>query len=181
MEGDFFINNIILSAVELPGYVYVILLMDVWGRKPLMIFSLVFTGTSSIISSYVSDDVARNILLYVAKNTASGAFSLIYLYTSELFPTSVRGTGLGTCSLMARVGALFTPFMSDLAEVTSDKVPYFVLGGFAVVGGLLSVLLPETLGSTLPETLDDIEYLKKNSKSIFTCVKPEKVKRKENV
>ena len=82
------------------------------------------------------------------------------------------------CSLMARVGALFTPFMSDLAEATSDKVPYFVLGGCAVVGGLLCGLLPETLGATLPEDLDDIEELKKNSKSIFTCVKPSKLSNK---
>ena len=37
MEGNFFVNNIILSAVELPGYLMIILLMDIWGRKPLFI------------------------------------------------------------------------------------------------------------------------------------------------
>ena len=51
MEGDFFVNNIILSAVELPGYLAVILLMDVWGRKPLFTLTLLFTGVSSIVSS----------------------------------------------------------------------------------------------------------------------------------
>ena len=75
---------------------------------------------------------------------------------------------------MARVGALATPFMGDLAEVTSEKVPYFLLGGFAIVSGLLCFLLPETLGSALPENIDDIELLKKNSKSLCTCVKPNK-------
>ena len=57
MEGDFFVNNIILSAVELPGYLAVILLMDVWGRKPLFTLTLLFTGVSSIVSSYVTDEV----------------------------------------------------------------------------------------------------------------------------
>ena len=84
----------------------------------------------------------------------------------------MRSTGVGTCSLMARAGALFTPFMGDLAEATSEKTPYFILGGFAIVGGVLSLLLPETLGSKLPEDLDDIKTLKENSKSMFTCVKP---------
>ena len=114
----------------------------------------------------------RNTLLYIAKNAASGAFGLIFIYTSELLPTSVRGTGLGLCSLMAMVGALATPFMGDLAEVTSERFPYWLLGGFAVLSGLLCFLLPETLGSTLPEDIDDIEDLKKNSKSLCTCIKP---------
>ena len=57
MEGNFFVNNIILSAVELPGYLMIILLMDIWGRKPLFILCLIFTGASSIVSSYMDDEV----------------------------------------------------------------------------------------------------------------------------
>ena len=38
-------------------YLAVILLMDVWGRKPLFTLTLLFTGVSSIISSYVTDEV----------------------------------------------------------------------------------------------------------------------------
>ena len=57
MEGNFFTNNIILSAVELPGYLIIILLMDIWGRKPLFILCLIFTGASSIVSAYMDDEV----------------------------------------------------------------------------------------------------------------------------
>ena len=59
MEGNFFTNNIILSAVELPGYLIIILLMDIWGRKPLFILCLIFTGASSIVSSYMEDEVCK--------------------------------------------------------------------------------------------------------------------------
>ena len=65
MEGDFFVNNIILSAVELPGYLAVILLMDVWGRKPLFTLTLLFTGVSSIVSSYVTDEVNIDRCIYI--------------------------------------------------------------------------------------------------------------------
>ena len=40
-------------------YLAVILLMDVWGRKPLFTLTLLFTGVSSIVSSYVTDEVDR--------------------------------------------------------------------------------------------------------------------------
>ena len=86
----------------------------------------------------------RNVLLYVAKNAASGAFGLIFLYTSELFPTSVRSSGIGACSLMARVGALATPYMADLADLAGDRVPYYILGGFA--GEILKFLMSSCNG-----------------------------------
>ena len=123
MEGNLFLTNAVLAAVELPGYLYILLLMDTWGRKPLFCLSLIFTGISSILSAYMTSPTARNLLLYVAKNTASGAFGLVFIYSSELFPTSVRGTGLGLCSLAARIGATATPFMSELAAVTSPATP----------------------------------------------------------
>jgi hypothetical protein len=42
----------------------------------------------------------------VGKFCASASYAIIYLYSSELFPTSVRNSGMGTCSMMARVGAI---------------------------------------------------------------------------
>ena len=32
-----------------------------------------------------------------------------YMYTAQLYPTSVRNTAVGTCSMMARVGGLMSP------------------------------------------------------------------------
>ena len=116
--------------------------------------------------------MARNALLYVAKNSAAGAYALAFVYTSELFPTSVRSSGLGTCYMMAGLGTMIAPLMSDIGEATFQQLPHLILGGLTLLGGLLVLLLPETLGSKLPENFEDIESLKKNAKSIFTCVKP---------
>lgn len=42
------------------------------------------------------------------------AFAIIYVFTSELFPTSVRGTVIGLCSMWARIGGMLAPFSSEL-------------------------------------------------------------------
>ena len=44
-----------------------------------------------------------------------------------------------------------------------------VLGSCSILGGILSLLLPETLGSLLPETITDVQSLKNNNKKFFEC------------
>ncbi len=43
----------------------------------------------------------------------SGAFTVIYLYTAEMYPTVVRGTALGLSSLAGRIGGIIAPLVSD--------------------------------------------------------------------
>ncbi len=37
--------------------------------------------------------------------------------------------------------------------------PLIIMGGSSLLGGLLAVFLPETLGSKLPETLEDVRHV----------------------
>ena len=47
-----------------------------------------------------------------------------------------------------------------------------LMGGSALLGSLLSLVLPETLGATLPERMEDIEEMKKKTKPLCKCVNP---------
>jgi len=33
---------------------------------------------------------------------AAGSYTIIYIYANELFPTGIRNTGMGICSMVAR-------------------------------------------------------------------------------
>ena len=56
-----------------------------------------------------------------------------------------------------------------LPGITANYVPFIVLGGSALIGGLLSFRLPETLGSHLPESIQDVEDLERNEKTYWSC------------
>lgn len=86
----------------------------------------------------------------------------------ELYPTSIRATALGICSTFARIGGIAAPQVAlYLPDLTFDAFPLLLMGGCSIAGGLLAILLPETLGSPLIESFDQIEDLGKDSKPFF--------------
>jgi MFS family permease len=54
-----------------------------------------------------------NIINGLLKFLASGSYAIIYIYANEIFPTNVRNTGMGICSMIARIGAIIGTFCND--------------------------------------------------------------------
>lgn len=44
----------------------------------------------------------------------SATYSVVTLYTAELYPTEIRSSALGTCSTWAHVGSITAPYAVDL-------------------------------------------------------------------
>lgn len=54
------------------------------------------------------------ILALIGKLVIGAAYALVYLYATEVFPTLLRTYGLGTSSMVGRVGSVTAPFIVDL-------------------------------------------------------------------
>lgn len=63
-------------------------------------------------------------------------------------PRSYRQSGVGLCSMAARVAGIIAPLIR-LLEQYHRAVPMAVFGSAPVLGGLLCFLLPETRGAEL--------------------------------
>jgi len=103
----------------------------------------------------------RLVFMLLGKVCIQGAFNILYIFTSELFPTVVRNSAVGACSTVARLGAGFTGYLAIMSDVTLSITPLLVFGCFSLLAGLAVVLLPETRGKPLPETLNDAVTLLK--------------------
>ena len=143
------------------------LVIDILGRRPIFVLTQLVPGVCCIVAAFLSPgSVVFTVLTLGAKALVTAAFTISYLYTAQLFPTSVRATALGACSTMARVGGALAPFLGKyLPELASLSV----FGGVGVLGGLVALLLPDTVGFPLPNTFQDVENIKKNQKQFWTC------------
>ena len=90
----------------------------------------------------------------VGKFMATASFAIVYVYTAELFPTSIRNQAVGTCSLVARIGGICSILLSLLAQFWKPA-PVFIMGCVASTAGGLAVFFPETLGQKLPDTMEE--------------------------
>ena len=57
---------------------------------------------------------------------------------------------------------------------TWRPLPLVIYGILAFIGGILSLVLPETLGKELPETLEDGEKFAKQGNVIRSCASQRK-------
>ena len=65
-----------------------------------------------------------------------GAFTAIYIYTPELFPTVLRSTGMNFGSALARIGSISAPFVIEIKVGPYECLPFLI---FAAVGLASSV------------------------------------------
>lgn len=92
LSGNVFLNFSLLALIEVPGYTLSYVGMTWAGRRLTMVGSLLVASASCLAAGLVvspAPGVSAGLTL-VGKLCATSAFSTIYLYTTELFPTTNR-------------------------------------------------------------------------------------------
>lgn len=165
-----FFSNVMSILMDVPAILFLIAILDIWGRKPCVVFGLSLAGISCIFCGFCQAGAIKTTAALIGKFGCSAVFSTIYLYTAEMFPTPIRSTAMGMCSTFARIGGIAAPLaVSLLPKYTFEASPFLLMGGLSVMAGLLALLLPETLGCPLVESTKDINKLYERSKSVWTC------------
>lgn len=124
LSGNVFINNGIFMTSSFASNLFMTWKVDSFKRKSMLI--VMFLGTSVLLCASIafveSHDyiIPRMILITSGRFTASSLFSLIYIYTSEVFPTNIRHLGVGTCSVAARMASISAPFLAQLVSLTKN-------------------------------------------------------------
>nr|XP_046919037.1 organic cation transporter protein-like [Dermatophagoides farinae] len=164
INQNIYSSMILLMVVEFPG-VFVASYLGDFTRKYVLMGIMIIGGLSCIISSFLSAGDMKMWLAILGKMSISGSFSLVYVYAAEMFPTILRITGLGMCSFCARFGAMTAPYLLQL-HLFGDSFPFLVIGIITLIAGIVSIILPETKGKKLPDTLAEVEQLKYSNKRI---------------
>ncbi|XP_045535887.1 organic cation transporter protein isoform X1 [Papilio machaon] len=160
LAGNSYINYILTSLIEIPGYGLSVITLDRFGRKKSIITAYFICGVSLIALPFIPTSMVwlQTSLNLFGKLCISMVFSSIYVYTGELYPTGLRHRMLAACSMTGRIGQMIAP-QTPLLMSYMESLPYILFGLMAGASGLLMLLTPETLRVELPDTIEQAETI----------------------
>jgi putative MFS transporter len=145
---------LIVTLAQIPGYYTAALLLDRVGRKKIAILYLLFAGVGSALLGLVID--LNSILFWsiVISFFNLGAWSALYAYTPELYPTRIRGTASGAAASIGRLAGVIAPTATPLLYYYGGLPAAFSVFAFIHILGAVAILVlgVETKGKTLEET-----------------------------
>uniref|UniRef100_A0ACD5X5E9 Uncharacterized protein n=2 Tax=Avena sativa TaxID=4498 RepID=A0ACD5X5E9_AVESA len=105
-------DTFITSLAEIPGLIVSAVLVEWLGRKATM-WCLMFTCCGFLGPLVLhQSELWTTGLLFGARACAMGSFTVLCLYAPEVYPTSVRSTGVGIATAMGRVGGIVCPLVA---------------------------------------------------------------------
>ena len=169
LENVYF-NALLFALSNLPGNILSAYLMDRIGRATLLIGSVLAAALSLLAFAYVAfrddEDNASDTpppiptSWIVVSACCFQCFTIISwnaidVLTSELFPTTVRATGMGICAASGRVGAMLAQFVNG-ALVAHPVRLLLVAATTLLLGALTPALLPpDKTGQPVVDAVDD--------------------------
>jgi MFS transporter, putative metabolite transport protein len=146
--GDSFLGGLAYNLSLLAGAVLGLLVVDRMPRRTFLVGSFAVTAAAMLWLVVAPDPATATIvmLFVIFAGVLSAASNLVYVYLPELFPTSLRASGIGLAIAASRVGSAVSTFL--LPVVVSRYGVHVALGACVAVlacGGLICQLwAPET-------------------------------------
>jgi len=170
MMGNTFLNLFLLGLVEGPGTMIGIFLANTIGRRwthctLLFMNAILFSSVTPLVYMTKQEwvpPVISFLCMFIKMNIAA-TFTVAYVQAMELFPTSLRQSGVGFCSLISQTISIGGPYVIALG-MYDLKLPYLVMALICLVGAISTSCLPETVGAKLPDTIEDASLIGRSDK-----------------
>ncbi|XP_070786936.1 solute carrier family 22 member 13 [Enoplosus armatus] len=131
------------------------------GRRPISMLALFLSGVacflSLLLSRYNGEPVLVMSLALLGKLCILAAIFISVLYSIELFPTVVRQRCVSLVNLFFRLGCLVNSLVPSNPNGAISLAAMVVYSSGPIVGCGLCLLLPETSGVPLPDSVEDCD------------------------
>ncbi|CAL1586586.1 unnamed protein product [Knipowitschia caucasica] len=160
LGGNVYIDFLISGLVEFPAALLILFTIERIGRRLPFATANFVAGASCFITACIPDSMFlfKTAVACVGRLCITMTFEMVVFVNTELYPTFVRNFGVSVCSTLCDVGGIVAPFLLYRLAVIWLELPLIIFGSLAVLAGGLVLLLPETRGLPLPDTIDDIEF-----------------------
>lgn len=144
-EGFGFVRGygflVILALAQLPGYALAAWGVEAVGRRATLMAFLLVSAAACLMFTQASGTAMVAIALIMMSFALLGTWGALYAFTPELYPTHLRGTGMGTASAVARLGGVLAPSLLAVVFAKGFSLAIGVFAGLLVLAALALLLV----------------------------------------
>ncbi|KFW04251.1 Putative transporter SVOPL, partial [Eurypyga helias] len=120
------------------------------GRRLSLCITMGCTALFFLLLNICTSSAGMVGFLFMLRALVSANFNTIYIYTAEVYPTTMRALGMGTSGSLCRVGAMVAPFISQVLMSASFIGALCLFASVCIVCAISALTLPiETKGRAL--------------------------------
>lgn len=155
LGSNMHLSFVFAALVEIPAF-SIPFIINFFGRRWTLFVCFLTSGAMSIFYVSTPSELTHLALTFalLGRMFATGAYYVCLQYSSELFPTAIRGSGSAGCEIIGGIGLFISPWIVYLAKV-QVQLPLLIFGAISSLGAIITLFLPETSGENLPNTIED--------------------------
>ncbi|WP_134725048.1 MFS transporter [Paracoccus luteus] len=144
-EGFGFVRGygflVLLALAQLPGYALAAWGVENWGRQRTLRIFLILSAAGCLlfVSAQATLIVAAALLLM--SFALLGTWGALYALTPEVYPTTLRATGMGTAGAAARLGGLAAPSVMAALATRDFSAMIGLFAALLVLAAAVSLLI----------------------------------------
>jgi MFS family permease len=150
-------RDITLSAFsELPGMIAAMVCIDTLGRKKSTMLGFIVAAICFLPVMQSSKRSVITAFLAIARSSSMASFTVLFAYSSEVYPTQIRGTGVGIANTFSRIAGMIVPlFAVNAVRAGAEEFVLFLFGVIALISAfVVSRLERETMGMHLDAAVE---------------------------
>ncbi|XP_041040633.1 solute carrier family 22 member 23-like isoform X1 [Carcharodon carcharias] len=159
--SNFYIRYYLMEVIGILSCAIMCVLVGLMGRRGTLLLFTILTALASLLQlgliSYMANHLQApfSIVFSIVGMFASHSVgNLSIFFCAELIPTVIRGGGLGLVLASAGFGQLTAPIM-ELHNQKGYFLHHVIFACCTVICIICILLLPESKGQNLPESIDD--------------------------
>ena len=143
---------------------------DIYGRKSILTYSFYICSLAYLIFILTEEKIlVKKIFFFISIIASSSLFSLLFIFTSEDFPTCIRGTVLGFLFGISQIIALIIYYINN------PLVLCLIISLTNCIGGRLVESMEDTFELILDDTLPEMHKNDNLKKKKYRALKCERI------
>ncbi|XAR50714.1 hypothetical protein NMG60_11005114 [Bertholletia excelsa] len=158
-DSSLYMDVFITTLAEFPGLVLSAIILDRVGRKKSMAIMLLLAIVLLLPLVSHQNEIMTTASLFGARMFSSATFTVTCIYVPEVYPTSMRSTGVGIATAIGRLGGMLCPLLVvGLVSGCHQTAAVILIEFIFVLLEICVLLFPfETKGKDL---IDTVSYSK---------------------